>query len=241
MGGKSFEGKGINMPIKMKELPLSERPYEKLEMYGAGTLTNSELLAIIIKTGTKDETSVMLAQKILNLKKDSNQDLRFLQDISIKELMTIKGIGKIKAIQIKAVGELTKRLSKPINNMKIKVKSSKDVSDLFMQELRYEKKEVMKLVILNTKNVIQKIINISLGATNSVSVEPKEILLEAIKCQATRIVLVHNHPSGDPTPSQADYRFTDRIYECADIMGIELLDHIVIGDGKSISILSRKD
>lgn len=228
------------MPIKMKELPLSERPYEKLELYGAEVLTNSELLAIIIKTGTKDETSVMLAQKILNLKVDNeNQDLRFLQDISIKELMTIRGIGKVKAIQIKAIGELTKRLSKPINNMKIKVKSPGDVANLFMQELRYEKKEIMKLIILNSKNIIQKMVNISLGATNSASVEPKEILLEAIKGQATRIILIHNHPSGDPTPSKADYIVTDRIFECADIMGIELLDHIVIGDGKYESILSK--
>lgn len=227
------------MPIKMKELPLSERPYEKLEMYGAETLTNSELLAIIIKTGTKDETSVMLAQKILSLRQEAQEDLRFLQDISIKELMTIKGIGKIKAIQIKAIGELTKRLSKPINNMKIKVKSPNDIANLFMQELRYEKKEIMKLIILNAKNIIQKIINISLGATNSASVEPKEILLEAIKCQATKIILVHNHPSGDPTPSQADYRITDRIYESADIMGIELLDHIVIGDGKFTSLMKN--
>lgn len=228
------------MPIKMKELPLSERPYEKLEMYGTEVLTNSELLAIIIKTGTKDETSVMLAQKILNLKSDNkDQDLRFLQDVSIKELMTIKGIGKVKAIQIKAIGELTKRLSKPINSMKIKVKSPGDIANLFMQELRYEKKEIMKLIILNSKNIIQKIINISLGATNSASVEPKEILLEAIKCQANRIILIHNHPSGDPTPSKADYLVTDRIYECADIMGIELLDHIVIGDGKYTSILSK--
>lgn len=229
------------MAIKMKELPMSERPYEKLEMYGAETLTNSELLAIIIKTGTKDETSVMLAQKILSLREANNkQDLRFLQDISIKELMTIKGIGKVKAIQIKAIGELTKRLSKPIDNIKIKVKSPSDIADLFMQELRYEKREIMKLVILNTKNIIQKIINISLGATNNVIVEPKEILLEAIKCQANKIVLIHNHPSGDPTPSKDDYRFTDRIYECADIMGIQLLDHIVIGDGKYESIFRKR-
>lgn len=228
------------MAIKMKELPMSERPYEKLEMYGADTLTNSELLAIVIKTGTKDETSIMLAQKILNLRNNAdNQDLRFIQDVSIKELMTIKGIGKVKAIQIKAIGELTKRLSQPINNMKIKIKSPKDVAELLMQELRYEKREIMKLVILNSKNVIQKIIKISLGATNTVTVEPKEILLEAIKCQATRIILVHNHPSGDPTPSKDDYRFTDRMYECADIMGIELLDHIVIGDGKFVSLFSK--
>ena len=221
------------MSVKMKELPVSERPYEKLEMYGAELLTNSELLAIIIKTGTKDETAVMLAQKLLKLKSDeTEQDLRFLQDISIKELMTIKGIGKVKAIQIKAVGELTKRLSKPINNMKIKLKSPEDVANIFMQEMRYEKREIMKLIVLNTKNIIQKVVNISLGTTNSVTVEPKEILLEAIKCQASRIILLHNHPSGDPTPSKADFRFTDRIFECSDLMGIELLDHIVIGDRK---------
>lgn len=226
------------MAIKMKELPLSERPYEKMEMYGSEMLTNSELLAIIIKTGTKDETAVMLAQKVLGLK--NNQDLRFLQDISVKELMDIKGIGKVKALQIKAIGELTKRLSKPINNLKVKVKSPKEVADLFMQEMRYEKREIMKLVILNTKNIIQKVVNVSLGTTNSISVEPKEILLEAIKSQATRIILLHNHPSGDPTPSKDDYRFTDKIYECADLMGIELLDHIVIGDGRFVSILSTK-
>lgn len=218
------------MAVKMKELPLSERPYEKMEMYGADMLTNSELLAIIIKTGTKDETAVILAQKVLGLK--NNQDLRFLQEVSVKELMEIKGIGKVKALQIKAIGELTKRLSKPINSLKVKVKSPKEVADIFMQEMRYEKREIMKLVILNTKNIIQKVVNVSLGTTNSISVEPKEILLEAIKSQAARIILLHNHPSGDPTPSKDDYRFTDKIYECADLMGIELLDHIVIGDRK---------
>lgn len=236
-----MKGCVIFMAIKMKELPLSERPYEKMEMYGAESLTNSELLAIIIKTGTKDETSIMLAQKVLNLKTTENtQDLRFIQEVSIKELMSIKGIGKVKALQIKAIGELTKRLSKPINNMKVKVKSPEDVANIFMQEMRYEKREIMKLLILNTKNVIQKVVNVSLGTTNSISVEPKEILLEAIKAQAARIILLHNHPSGDPTPSKDDYRFTDKIYECADMMGIELLDHIVIGDGKFISILSTK-
>ncbi len=237
-----MKGNVMYMSIRMKELPKSERPYERLEMYGAETLTNAELLAIVIKTGTKEETSVMLAQKILNLISDNDkQDLRFLQDVSIKELMTIKGIGKVKAVQIKAIGELTKRLSKPINNMKIKVKSPIDVANLLMQELRYEKREIVKLIVLNSKNIIQKIINISLGASNSATVEPKEILLEAIKCQANRIILVHNHPSGDPTPSNDDYRMTDRIYECADIMGIQLLDHIVIGDGKFTSLFSMKN
>lgn len=231
----------IGKTMKMKDIPISERPYEKLEMYGAESLSNAELLAIIIKSGTKDETVIEVAQKVLSLKDNtSSDDLRFLQDISIKEFMSIKGIGKVKAIQLKAVSELTKRISRPINSPKIVIKTPEAIANILMPELRYEKREVLKLVILNNKNVLQKIVNISQGATNSVLVEPKEILLESIKAQANRIILVHNHPSGDPTPSNDDFRVTDRIFECADMMGIELLDHIVIGDGKYESILCSK-
>lgn len=234
------------MPIKIKELPFSERPYEKLEMYGANTLSNSELLAIIIKSGTKEETSVGLAQKILNLKKKSSkEDLRFMQDISIEEFMSIKGIGKVKAIQLKAVCELAKRMSRPINSSKIVIRESEDVAKLLMEEMKYEKRELVKVLILNNKNVLLKIIDISLGGTNFAVISPKEVLVDAIKMQAPKIILVHNHPSGDPTPSKGDYIVTDRIYESADVMGIQLLDHVVIGDNKFSSVLgmskNRKD
>ena len=125
------------MAVKVKELPISERPYEKLALYGEKNLSNSELLAIIIKTGTKDETSVTLAQKVLNLRNYSDKDdLRFLQDIPIEELMKIKGIGKVKAIQLKTVGELAKRIARPINTGKIVIRNSKDVANLLMPELR---------------------------------------------------------------------------------------------------------
>ena len=229
------------MQLKMKELPISERPYEKLELYGPETLSNAELLAIIIKTGTKEENSVQLAQKILNLNDKTNKsDLRFICDVSIEEFMQIKGIGKVKAIQLKAIGELTKRISKPIDRKTIKIKSTKDVADLVMQELRYEKREIVKVIILNNKNIVIRIINISMGGSNFACIAPKEILAEAIKTGSPKIILVHNHPSGDPTPSKEDFRITDRIYECADIMGIELLDHVVIGDGTFESILKGK-
>lgn len=238
MGAKE---KGYEMTLRIKELPLSERPYEKLEMYGAKTLSNSELLAIIIKSGTKEETSIGLAHKILNLKGDNQvDDLRFMQEISIDEFMQIKGIGKVKAIQLKAVCELAKRMSRPINNLKAKIRTSQDVADLFMEELRYEKREVAKVIILNIKNIILKIVDISIGGTNYAILEPREVLLEAIKMQAPKIVLIHNHPSGDPTPSKQDYQATDRIYEAANILGIELLDHIIIGDGKYESLLEKR-
>ena len=229
------------MKIKMKELPASERPYEKLEMYGPSKLSNSELLAIIIKSGTKEETSVGLAQKVLSLKGDYNKEnLRFIQDVSIKEFMSIKGIGKVKAIQLKAVCELAKRMSMPIDKMDMKIKNSEDIANLLMEELKYEKREKAKIVVLNNKNIILKVIDISLGGSNFAIIESKDVLVDAIKMQAPKIILVHNHPSGDPTPSQGDYLITDRIYEAADIMGIQLLDHIVIGDGKYESVFSKK-
>lgn len=169
--------------MKMKELPLSERPYEKMELYGAEKLSNAELLAIIIKTGTKDKTVVTIAQEILKLQNGNN--LRFLQDLSIEDFMKIKGIGKIKAIQLKAIGELTKRIARPIDN-KIKIKSAKDVANLLMPEMRYEKREIAKVILLNSKNIVQKIINISLGGANFACLEPKDVLSEAIKARGTK-------------------------------------------------------
>jgi len=230
------------MSVKIKETPLSERPYEKLEMYGAKVLSNSELLAIIIKNGTKHENVIEIAKRILKLKgKNQKDDLRFLQEISIEEYTKIKGIGKVKAIQLIAVCELAKRMSKPIDLLKVKIKEPKDVANILMEELKYEKREIAKVIILNSQNIIMKIVDVSYGGTSYAILEPKEILTEAIKMQAPKIILVHNHPSGDPSPSKNDFRATDRIYEAADIMGIELLDHIVIGDNKFESIFAKKE
>ena len=226
------------MPIKLNQLPISERPYEKLELYGEKSLSNSELLAIIIKTGTKEDTAVGLAQKILALSK-GDSSLRFLEQISMEELKKIKGIGRVKAIQLKAVCEITKRLSQPINSDKITINNPKDVADLLMDELRYEKKEILKVLILNTKNVIQKIEDIAIGGTFSINLEPKDILKEAIKMEMPKIIVVHNHPSGNATPSTSDLEITDKIDACAKLFGIQLLDHIVIGDGTYESIFSK--
>lgn len=229
------------MSIKLKELPVSERPYEKLELYGAEKLTNSELLAIIIKTGTKEETAVQLAQRILNLSEKGNkEDLTFLHDITVSELTNIKGIGKVKTIQILAVIELAKRLNKPVNSEHIKIKTTSDVARLMINELKDEKRERVKLILLNSKNIILKIKDISYGSDSSATVIPKDILFEALKIQAPKIILVHNHPSGDTTPSKLDYNVTDRLEEAAEIMGVKLLDHIIIGKNKYESIMYGK-
>ena len=229
------------MSIKMKELPISERPYEKLEMYGAHTLSNAELLAIIIKNGTKEESSVTLAQKILSLNKNeccTKDNLTFLQDLSIKEFMKIKGIGRVKAVQLKAICELAKRISKPIENIKAKVKMPQDVVNLFMDELKTEKREIVKVIIMNSRNIILKILTISQGGTSSVQVDTKDILMEAIKIGAPKIIMVHNHPSGETDPSTADIEFTKRLEKAAEVFAIQLLDHIIIGYNQYTSIKS---
>lgn len=225
----------------IKELPESERPYEKLQMYGEKSLSNSELLSIIIKNGTRENTSIDLANKILNLNNNQKiNSLRFLNDISIEELTSIKGIGKIKAIQLKAVCELAKRMSKPIELSNIKIKSSKDVADLIMEEMRYERRELIKVIVLNTKNNVLKIQDIAIGGISFVNASVKDILQESIRINAPKMIMVHNHPSGDPTPSKADIQFTNRVYECAELFEIKLLDHIVIGDGMYKSIFQEK-
>lgn len=230
------------MSIKIKELPISERPYEKLELYGAKALSEAELLAIIIKTGTKEETSIELAKRILKLNQgDSSNNLNFLREKSIEEFMQIKGIGKVKAIQLKALCEFATRMNKPLDYRKIKIKTPKDISKILTEEMKYLKTEELKLVILNNSNEILKIQKITEGNSNMVAADAKNILSEVIKMQAPKIILVHNHPSGNPAPSQSDISFTQRIKKASEILGIQMLDHIIIAGETYTSIFYEMD
>ena len=224
------------MPLKMKELPVLERPYEKLEKYGEKVLSNAELLAIIIKTGTKEENSIEIANRILLM----SESLKGLFELSIEDLMKIKGIGKVKAIQLKAVCELAQRMSKK-QNCNIQIKYPKDVANLFIDEYKFEKKETLKLIVLNNKNYILKVIDIAKGAINQIIVDLKDILKEVIRLQANKMIIVHNHPSGDPTPSRDDINFTRKLLKASKMLDIELLDHIVVGFNKYESIFSRRE
>lgn len=155
--------------------------------------------------------------------------------------MKIRGIGRVKAIQLKAVCELAKRMARPLNTKKICIKNGQDVAKLVMEEMRYEKREIAKVLLLNNKNILIKMVDIAYGGRNFASLEPKEILLEAIQNGSNKIILVHNHPGGDATPSTEDFRVNDRIYEAADIMGITLLDHIVIGDRRIQKLIISRE
>ncbi len=206
------------------------KPYEKLETYGEKYLSTAELLAIIIKTGTREKNAIEISQEVLNLGSEK-KNLLFLEDISIDEIKAIHGVGKVKAIQIKAVIELAKRIYKAQIIEKTKVKSTTDIVELFMEDMRYEKQEILKLIILNIKNEIIKIQDVCKGNTKSVIFDLKTILSEPVKLQAPKIILIHNHPSGDPTPSNEDIEATKLIKQGAELFGIKLLEHIIIGNG----------
>ena len=229
------------MPIKMKDLPEAERPYEKLEQYGAKALTNAELLAIIIKTGTKDETAVGLAQKVLKLNTDEKDNLKFLCDLTVEEFTKIKGIGKIKAIQLKAVCELATRINSVSSYKEKQILRPKDIAEILMERTRFEKQEILKVAMLNNKNKLIRIKEIAKGGGNFVAATIRSILNEAVKIEAAKILLIHNHPTGDPTPSKQDIEFTKNVEQASKILGIQLLDHIIIGDLKYVSIFSMRE
>ncbi len=221
--------------MKIKELSYLDRPYEKLENFGAQFLSDSELLAIILKTGTKEKTVLEIAQELMS-KDNNNNGVSFLSDFSIEELMKFEGIGRVKALQLKAICELITRASYKKPLLKEKIKTPEQLSLLFMSELKFKKQEVLKTAIFDSQNRIIKSITNSIGGLNTNSIEIRDLLSEPIKCSAAKIALVHNHPSGDSSPSKNDIIFTNKVNEACKIFGIELIDHIIIGDGNFSSL-----
>ncbi len=226
--------KGRKMSLTIKEIPNLERPYEKLKMFGADKLSDSELLAIIIKTGTKDENSLQIASRVLNLV----NKLSDLQNLSIKELTKIKGIGEVKSIQIKAICELTKRMDNENKISKIKINRGKDVYNLLEKEMCFEKQEIVKVLVLNNKNEVVEIKDVVKGSNNYANFTINNIISENIKLQEPKLILVHNHPSGDPSPSKDDIKATSNLIDACNLVGIKLLDHIIIGYNKYVSVLN---
>lgn len=205
-------------------------------MLGAAKLTDSELLAIIIKTGTKDNNCLELAKSLLSQNYTGLSGFSYLSNASIEELKKIKGIGRVKAIQIKAVMEISKRINKCSQEAIRKITSPIDIYNLLKNELEDEQVELIKVVILNKKNIVKSMITISKGAQDKAVVGVKELLVEPLKQMASSIIIVHNHPSGDPTPSKQDINFTKVMCERCSMFDIEVLDHIIIGKNKYVSI-----
>ncbi len=215
--------------LTMKELPKEEQPYEKCLERGAHQLTDTELLAVILRTGTAGQSAYELAGKILQ-KCSAYQGILGICHLSMDELLSMRGVGKVKAIQIKCIAELARRISKATAACQICMSDPATVADYFMEDLRHEEQEQLIVLMLNTKNRIIKEQLMFKGTVNYSCISPREIFVEAVKAKAVFIVLVHNHPSGDPTPSREDVLMTRQIQEAGEILGIILLDHIIIGD-----------
>ncbi|MGI6319296.1 MAG: RadC family protein [Dethiobacteria bacterium] len=219
----------------MKELPLEEQPREKMKEQGAEKLSNAELLAILLRTGYHETTAIQLAERIIS----QAGGLRFLPDYTLEELQEIKGIGLAKAVQIKAALELGRRMASALRPASLSLGSPQEVANFLMEEMRYYHKEYFKVILLNTKNQIISIEDISIGSLNSSIVHPREIYHLAVKKSAAAVILVHNHPSGDPSPSREDMEVTKRVAEAGKILGINVLDHIIIGEGRYLSFKQK--
>ena len=225
------------MDITIKDMNEDEKPREKLMNKGVKYLSNSELLAILLRTGTKKQNALELSSQII---KQSENGIRGLHDLSIDELCEIDGVGASKASIIKAALELGNRVSTYIPE-KYKIGNPWDIYTYYMEEMRYLKKEIFKVILLNTKNEIISDIDVSVGSLNSSIVHPREVFVEAIRKSANSIILMHNHPSGNPSPSEEDLMITERLSYCGDIVGIEVLDHIIMGDGTYYSLKEEGD
>ncbi|MBE5957880.1 MAG: JAB domain-containing protein [Lachnospiraceae bacterium] len=225
----------MNNNLLMRDLPEKLRPYEKCLRYGADSLSNEELLATIIKTGTNGESSIEVARRILKLN-NGDGSLISIMHLSIEELMTVKGIGKVKAIQLKCVAELSKRIARSNAKEQLNFSKPSTIAEYYMEEMRHLEVEHLYVVFLDTKcrKLADKVM--FMGTVNSSVISPREILIEALRVNAVNIIMLHNHPSGDPTPSKGDIASTKRIAEACKIVGVRLIDHIIIGDRTYVSL-----
>ncbi|MFZ7102312.1 MAG: RadC family protein [Peptococcaceae bacterium] len=221
--------------LTLKQYPLEMRPRERLYRFGVQALSDRELIAILLTTGSKDATALDLAESILT----EYQGLKNFSNLTAEELESIKGIGEGKAARLLATVEIGKRISLQGGEFKPTIQSPEDVCNLVMEEMRFLDREHFRALLLNTKNQVISCEMISIGNLNSSLVHPRELFKIAVKRSAAALILVHNHPSGDPTPSRDDIEITLRLVEAGKIMGIGILDHIIVGNKIFVSMKEK--
>ena len=224
--------------IKIKDIPENDRPYEKCLRMGPEGLSDTELLSIIIRTGSKKSSSLQLAQQVLELNYAHNDSgILGLCRLTLSELKKVEGIGTVKGIQLLCIGELSKRISRCFAvSRNTTFENPQSVAEYYMEEMRHLQQEHLYVMFLNTKGHLIRDLLISKGTVNASLASTREIFIQALRYQAVGIILVHNHPSGDPTPSREDVALTKKVYEAGSLVEIQLLDHIVIGDNHYCSL-----
>ena len=233
--GERTERTFMNEPsVTMKHLPPQMQPYEKCVSFGPEFLTDAELIACILRSGNKEYTSVALAEHLLKLRK-GKEGLNGLCSLTFEELTAVSGIGKVKALQIQCIFELAKRMSRSEAAKTLKFNEPDTIANYYMEDFRHKEQEHLLLLLLDNKSNLLGEKLMFTGTVNASIVSPREIYLEALRYHAVGIILLHNHPSGDPTPSDADRRVTRKVRDAGIMIDIPLLDHIVIGDKKYVS------
>ncbi len=221
--------------MQNKRIISQDLPYEKFMRLGPESLTERELIAIILRTGTRESSALELADQVLSLAKYPREGLLGLYDVTLEELMGINGIGTVKAVKLKCLAELSMRINTASAKQGLEFKNPASVAQYFMEKLRHRDTECVMLVCTDSKGQLLKEAKLSDGSVRMSLISPREIFLEALQCRAVHILLVHNHPSGDPAPSKADRELTQNVKELGDKMDIPLLDHIIIGDNRYLS------
>ena len=224
----------------LEKVRQGDLPYEKFLRFGPESLTESELLAIILRTGTRDKSALELAQEVLALAEPSREGLLGLYDIPLERLMEIKGIGEVKAVKLKCITELSQRIASASAGERISLQRPDTVAAYYMEKMRHRKTECVILASVDARSRLLGDCVMSDGSATMSLISPREIFLEALKRQAVSIILVHNHPSGDPTPSKADAELTGQLAGMGQMLVIPLLDHIIIGDNKYMSFREVK-
>jgi DNA repair protein RadC len=236
MSRKGSEGGKMEVSsFKIRDYPEEERPRERLVNEGPDKLSNQDLFAILLRTGTKKESVLELSQKLLK----HFEGIRMLKDASVEEITMISGIGKAKAVQILAALELGKRMNRLTYDDRYVIRSPQDGANYVMEEMRFLSQEHFVCLYLNTKNQVLHKQTVFIGSLNASIVHPREVFKEAFKRSAASLICFHNHPSGDPSPSREDIEVTKRLTECGKILGIELLDHLIIGEKKFVSLKEK--
>ncbi|AXN41657.1 DNA repair protein RadC [Peribacillus butanolivorans] len=221
--------------MQMRDYPKEEMPRERFLQDGPQSLSNQELLALLLRTGTKEESVLQLSSRLIK----SFEGLRLLKEASVEEMTGIKGIGEAKAIQILASVELGRRIQKLNDPDRYVIRSPEDGANYCMEEMRFLTQEHFVCLYLNTKNQVLHKTTVFIGSLNASIVHPREVFKEAFRRSAASIICLHNHPSGDPSPSREDIEVTKRLVECGKIIGIEVLDHIIIGEHKYVSLKEK--
>ena len=212
----------------------TELPYDRFVRFGAESLSDAELLAIMVRTGTRTKTPVELGREILSLS-GKKWGLLGLHHFKLNDLIQISGIGEVKAIQLLCVAEIAKRMSRMQAESNLSFDNPQSVADCYMEKMRHQSTERLLLLLLDNKRCLINEIILSLGTINATMISAREVFIQAMKHEASYIMILHNHPSGDPTPSKYDIAATQKIKEVSDLVEIPLLDHIIIGDNKSTS------